>query len=407
MTVEQNVRYAGRERVGDLLERLGIAHLARAKPESLSGGERQRVGLARALARDPAVLLLDEPLSALDAHTRVTVRAELRELLEGFDLPTLLVTHDYEDAAALAGRIGVLVEGRLLQIGTPAELIAAPSDPFVASFTGGNLLRGEATLGAGGLTIVRLEDGTELASADEIYGAVGVIVYPWDVSLSHANRRLSTQPRHAGCDVDRARRQSRACPRRAAHRRADGALGRAARVRARRRGPRDVQGDGDSPRSAELSRSSTKRSAARGLEPPDVEHPVEFLGRSRRLREPRHDGSEHRSLPPQQLRSVGAAAREEEELQHERRAELADVRGRLGQPALELAATRPRRAEHRAPWACIAGLRSSLLDEAQLAKPLERPVHERARTTRHGRPHPQSERAGNCESVRGPLGEER
>ena len=100
----------------------------------------------------PRVLLLDEPLSALDAHTRVTVRAELRELLEGFALPTLLVTHDYEDAAALAGRIGVLVEGKLLQIGTPAELIAAPADPFVASFTGGNLLRGEATLGAGGLT---------------------------------------------------------------------------------------------------------------------------------------------------------------------------------------------------------------------------------------------------------------
>jgi molybdate transport system ATP-binding protein len=184
MTVEQNVRYAGRELVDDLLERLGIAHLARAKPESLSGGERQRVGLARALARDPAVLLLDEPLSALDAHTRVTVRAELRELLEGFDLPTLLVTHDYEDAAALAGRIGVLVDGRLLQIGTPAELIAAPADPFVASFTGGNLLRGLATRGTGGLTTVRLEDGTELASADEVYGAVGVIVYPWDVSLS-------------------------------------------------------------------------------------------------------------------------------------------------------------------------------------------------------------------------------
>jgi ABC-type sulfate/molybdate transport systems ATPase subunit len=186
MTVEQNVRYAGGERVGDLLDRLGIASLARAKPESLSGGERQRVGLARALARDPGVLLLDEPLSALDAHTRMTVRAELRELLESFDLPTLLVTHDYEDAAALAGRIGVLVEGRLLQVGTPAELIAAPADPFVASFTGGNLLRGEATPGAGGLTHVRLEDGTVLVSADEVYGAVGVIVYPWDVSLSRA-----------------------------------------------------------------------------------------------------------------------------------------------------------------------------------------------------------------------------
>jgi ABC-type sulfate/molybdate transport systems ATPase subunit len=184
MTVEQNVGYAGRDRVPELLERLGIAHLARAKPDSLSGGERQRVGLARALARDPGVLLLDEPLSALDAHTRATVRAELRELLGSFGLPTLLVTHDYEDAAALAGRIGVLVEGRLLQVGSPAELVAAPADPFVASFTGGNLLRGHSTRGAGGLTNVTLEDGSELVSADEIYGAVGVIVYPWDVSLS-------------------------------------------------------------------------------------------------------------------------------------------------------------------------------------------------------------------------------
>jgi len=186
MTVEQNVRYGGGDRVDDLLERLGIAKLARAKPDSLSGGERQRVGLARALARDPGVLLLDEPLSALDAHTRTTVRAELRELLESFDLPTLLVTHDYEDAAALADRIGVLVEGRLLQMGTPEELIAAPADPFVASFTGGNLLRGHSAAGVGGLTRVRLEDGTELVSADEVYGAVGVIVYPWDVSLSRS-----------------------------------------------------------------------------------------------------------------------------------------------------------------------------------------------------------------------------
>ncbi|HEU0303519.1 MAG TPA: ABC transporter ATP-binding protein [Gaiellaceae bacterium] len=184
MTVEQNVRYAGRDRAGELLDRLGIAHLAHARPGSLSGGERQRVGLARALARDPEVLLLDEPLSALDAHTRMTVRAELRELLEGFGLPALLVTHDYEDAAALATRIGVLVEGRLLQLGTPAELIAAPADPFVASFTGGNLMRGRARAGAGGLTEVILEDGSTLVSADEAYGEVGVIVYPWDVSIS-------------------------------------------------------------------------------------------------------------------------------------------------------------------------------------------------------------------------------
>jgi ABC-type sulfate/molybdate transport systems ATPase subunit len=186
MTVQQNVRYGGRERVDDLLARMEIAHLAKARPDGLSGGERQRVGLARALARDPGVLLLDEPLSALDAHTRANVRAELRELLESFALPTLLVTHDYEDAAALADRIGVLVSGRLLQIGTPDELIATPVDPFVASFTGGNLLQGHAVAGADGLTAVRLEDGTELVSTDEVFGPVGVVVYPWDVSLSRS-----------------------------------------------------------------------------------------------------------------------------------------------------------------------------------------------------------------------------
>src|SRR5207244_7746376 len=100
----------------------GIAHLARAKPRELSGGERQRVALARALAREPRVLLLDEPLSALDPHTRADVRAELRALLRELGLPTLLVTHDFEDAAALADRVGVLVGGKLLQIAPPAEL---------------------------------------------------------------------------------------------------------------------------------------------------------------------------------------------------------------------------------------------------------------------------------------------
>ena len=116
----------------------------------LSGGERQRVALARALARDPAVLLLDEPLSALDAHTRGVVRGELAELLAELRLPTLLVTHDFEDAAALADRVGVIVEGRILQLGAAAELVAAPADAFVASFTGANLLHGIARPGPTG-----------------------------------------------------------------------------------------------------------------------------------------------------------------------------------------------------------------------------------------------------------------
>ena len=143
LDVRRNVGFGGRGRVDELLERFRISHLANARPGDL--GERQRVALARALARDPAVLLLDEPLSALDAHTRGVVRAELAELLAELRLPTLLVTHDFEDAAALADRVGVIVEGRILQLGAAADLLAAPADAFVASFTGANPPRDRAS----------------------------------------------------------------------------------------------------------------------------------------------------------------------------------------------------------------------------------------------------------------------
>jgi len=182
LTVEQNVRFAGP--VDGLLDRFGIAHLARAHPRVLSGGERQRVALARALARRPSVLLLDEPLSALDPHTRGDVRAELRGILHSLGLPTLLVTHDFEDAAALADRVGVLVEGRLLQLASPSELVAEPADAFVASLAGGNLLRGTARPLPTGLTQIELDTGGICYSADAREGEVSVLVYPWDVALA-------------------------------------------------------------------------------------------------------------------------------------------------------------------------------------------------------------------------------
>lgn len=184
MTVAENVAYAGPKRVDELLELLGIAPLRAARPGELSGGERQRVALARALARDPAVLLLDEPLAALDAHTRGRVRVELGELLERLRLPTLLVTHDFQDAAALAERVGVLVDGRIVQVGTPAGLVAAPTSPFVADFTGGNLLRGVARPGAAGLTEVTLESGPRIFSTDPVEGHVGAVVHPWEIAVA-------------------------------------------------------------------------------------------------------------------------------------------------------------------------------------------------------------------------------
>ena len=190
MTVRENVAYAGRRRVDEFLERFRISHLANAKPTELSGGERQRVALARALARDPGVLLLDEPLSALDAHTKVAVRGELQELLREFGLPTLLVTHDYEDAASLADQVGVIVDGKLRQLASPREMVARPADGFVASFTGANLLHGTARP-HGGMTAITLDSGEVIFSTDSAEGPVHVVVYPWEVLVGHAHQQDS------------------------------------------------------------------------------------------------------------------------------------------------------------------------------------------------------------------------
>lgn len=193
LDVRGNVAFGAddRTRVPELLDRFRIGHLASARPRDISGGERQRVALARALARDPDILLLDEPLSALDAYTRAAVRGELHELLSTLGLPTLLVTHDFEDAATLANRVGVLVDGSILQLGAPQELVASPSDRFVASFTGANLLTGVAGPGRDGLTEVALDAGGTVWTADGGSGRVAVAVHPWEVSISREMPRDS------------------------------------------------------------------------------------------------------------------------------------------------------------------------------------------------------------------------
>jgi molybdate transport system ATP-binding protein len=182
LTVADNVAFAGRRERPDLLERLGIAHLAGVLPVQLSGGERQRVALARALAREPRVLLLDEPFGALDAITRQYVRDELGDALGNLRLPTLLVTHAFDDAAVLADRIGVLDRGAVVQLGSAADLLAEPSSVLVAALTGANIVSGTATPARFG-SIVHLSGGGQLRSSTTAEGGVQVAVHPWALEL--------------------------------------------------------------------------------------------------------------------------------------------------------------------------------------------------------------------------------
>jgi len=146
MTAEQNVEFglrirknrraARRKRVGELLELVGLGHAGKRYPHQLSGGMQQRVALARALAIEPRVLLLDEPLSALDAKVRVQLREEIRRIQTQLGITTLYVTHDQEEALSVSDHVAVMWSGRIEQIGTPSEMYSAPATPFVAEFIG-------------------------------------------------------------------------------------------------------------------------------------------------------------------------------------------------------------------------------------------------------------------------------
>jgi molybdate transport system ATP-binding protein len=190
----QNVAYPLREvprrdrhpRALELLERFGVAHLADARPRTLSGGERQRVALARALARRPDLLLLDEPLSALDARTRASAGRELAAVLRETGVPALLVTHDFVEASLLGDRVAVIDDGRLIQQGTAAELAASPASAFVADLTGAVVLTGTARAGEDGLTQVALGGGGHVASTEPGEGPVAVSVHPWEITIEPA-----------------------------------------------------------------------------------------------------------------------------------------------------------------------------------------------------------------------------
>ena len=159
LTVEENVAYGLKARkvpsaeiaprVKEALELVQIAHLAKRKPSELSGGQQQRVALARALVIEPSVLLMDEPLSNLDAKLRVQMRTVIKKLQRKLGITTIYVTHDQEEALAISDRIAVMKDGVIMQCGTPQDIYAKPQNPFVAGFIGtSNFL--DCTVSAGG-----------------------------------------------------------------------------------------------------------------------------------------------------------------------------------------------------------------------------------------------------------------
>jgi spermidine/putrescine transport system ATP-binding protein len=174
-------------RVGEMLELVGLADRAKVKPKQLSGGQQQRVALARALVNNPRVLLLDEPLGALDLKLRKQMQMELKRIQHEIGITFVHVTHDQEEAMTMADQIAVMNEGKIEQLGTPADLYERPQTAFVAGFLGkSNLLQGQVVNGG-----VRLDDGTEIrADVAGRSGEVAVGVRPEKVRLGEdgANR---------------------------------------------------------------------------------------------------------------------------------------------------------------------------------------------------------------------------
>jgi molybdate transport system ATP-binding protein len=202
MTVTDNVAFSPRARglgkksarsaADHWLDRLGLADLAHRRPGQLSGGQAQRVALARALAGQPALLLLDEPLSALDAGTRLDVQAELKRHLVDFTGPCLLVTHDPLEALVLADRLVVLEAGRIAQEGTPAHVARQPATDYVARLVGLNLYAGHAD----GSKVVLSHGGSFVIPDHGQHGDVLVAVRPSAVAVS-TQRPEATSARNA------------------------------------------------------------------------------------------------------------------------------------------------------------------------------------------------------------------
>jgi molybdate/tungstate transport system ATP-binding protein len=194
LSVEQNIAFGlkmrkcpkneVKERIDAIVEIVGISHLIKRSPATLSGGEKQKVALARALVTEPKVLLLDEPLSALDPETRERMQRELREIHSKLELSVIHVTHDFEEAVTLGHRVAVLNDGYIAQIGTPEEFLRHPSSEFVARFAlTRNILSGKVTGIEDGCTLIDI-GGIKIRATTEANGEVRLSLRPEDILIS-------------------------------------------------------------------------------------------------------------------------------------------------------------------------------------------------------------------------------
>lgn len=206
LTVQENVAYGlearkvskkeQRSRVADVLHSLSITHLSQSIPSELSGGEQQRVALARAIILKPKLLLLDEPLSALDVTTRSRVRSELKKTLSTLKIPTIIVTHDYEDAISLGERILVMDKGIIIQEGTAEDLLTKPQSSFVADFSGTNYFKAQVLETNGRFIHLELSDSKQVILSEHTLKGIGkgelhFMVYPWDIDVMNEREGLS------------------------------------------------------------------------------------------------------------------------------------------------------------------------------------------------------------------------
>lgn len=193
-------RADARRRAAEWLVRVGLSEYAGVRPRALSGGQAQRVALARALAVEPSVLLLDEPLAALDVGTRRQVRRDLRTHLARFDGVRVLVTHDPVDAYALADRVAIVDSGRVVQCGTVAEITAHPRSRFVADLVGTNLVTGD--VGPDGLLTA---GGVLVSVVSDFVGPGFATLRPQSITLSRSPVDSSARNTFAGTvdDIDR------------------------------------------------------------------------------------------------------------------------------------------------------------------------------------------------------------